>query len=142
MEKALAAKDAEVAQARNSYEAAAAKLQERRTALAECEQGIAALQAERAQLSKALSASGVERKKLENRCVLWLGTQSSSGCIVVSWQGYEHLPHWGSHLLRFSQAVGVSAGWSTLRGTAKSEQCAARSSRRSFLANSETRSPP
>ena len=127
MEKALAAKDAEVAQACGSYEAAAAKLQERRAALAECEQGIAALQAERVQLNKALSASGVERKKLENRCVLWLGTQSSSCCIVVGWQGYEYLPHWGSHLLRFSRAMGLSAGWFALRGIAKTERCAARS---------------
>lgn len=127
MEKALAAKDAEVAQACGSYEAAAAKLQERRAALAECEQGITALQAERSQLNKALSASAVERKKLENRCVLWLGTRSSCRCTLVSWQGYEHLPHSGSDLLHFSRAMGVSAGWSALRGIAKTERCAARS---------------
>jgi chromosome segregation ATPase len=85
MEKALETKDAEVAQAQRSYEAAAAKLQEHRAALADCEQGIAALRAERVQLSSALGAAGAERKKLENRCVIWLSTQSDSYCTAVHW---------------------------------------------------------
>jgi len=67
IEKALASKDAEVAQARSAYEAAAARLQERKAALLECEQGIAEAQREHAELNKALSAAGVERKKLENK---------------------------------------------------------------------------
>ncbi len=67
MEKAQAAKDAEVTQARGAYEAAAARLQERKVALLECEQGIADLQRERAELNKALGAAGTERKRLENK---------------------------------------------------------------------------
>ena len=67
MESALAAEDAEVAGARAQYEAAAARLQERKEALAGCEQGIADAQRERAELSKALSTAGIERKKLENK---------------------------------------------------------------------------
>ncbi len=67
MEKAQAAKDAEVAQARGDYEAAAARLQERKAALLECEQGIADLQRERAELNRALGAAGTERKRLENK---------------------------------------------------------------------------
>ena len=66
-EKVLKAKEAEVADARGRYEAAAARLQERRTALAAAEEGIAQLQVERAALSKALSSAGVERKKLESK---------------------------------------------------------------------------
>ena len=67
MESALAAKDAEVAGARGQYDAAAARLQERKDALAGCEQGIADAQRKRAELSRALSAAAIERKKLENK---------------------------------------------------------------------------
>ena len=56
-----------MAGARGQYEAAAARLQERKEALAGCEQGIADAQRERGELSKALSAAGIERKKLENK---------------------------------------------------------------------------
>ena len=61
------AKDAEVAEARGTYEAAAARLQERKAALLECEQGIADLQRQRAELSKAIGAAGSEKKRLENK---------------------------------------------------------------------------
>ena len=67
MERAQAATDAEVAQARSAYKAAAARLQERKAALLECEQGIADLQRERAELNRALTAAASEKKRLENK---------------------------------------------------------------------------
>ncbi|EIE18219.1 RecF/RecN/SMC protein [Coccomyxa subellipsoidea C-169] len=59
--------DAEVAEVRGSYEAAAAKLQERRDALSECERGIGDLAKQRAQLERESTDAAVNKKKLEHK---------------------------------------------------------------------------
>ncbi len=65
----MAKLDAEVAEVRGRYEAAAAKLQERRQALLEREQGIAELAKQRAELERESTDAAVNKKKLEHKCV-------------------------------------------------------------------------
>lgn len=69
LEAAAAKLDAEVAEVRGRYEAAAAKLQERRKVLLECDQGIAQLANERAELERQSTDAAVNKKKLEHKCV-------------------------------------------------------------------------
>lgn len=61
--------DAEVAEVRGSYEAAAAKLQERRDALSECDRGIGDLAKQRAELERDSTDAAVNKKKLEHKSV-------------------------------------------------------------------------
>ncbi len=69
LEAAAGKLDAEVAEVRGSYEAAAAKLQERRDALSECERGIGDLAKQRAQLERESTDAAINKKKLEHKCV-------------------------------------------------------------------------
>lgn len=69
LEAAAAKLDAEVAEVRGRYEAAAAKLQERRKALLECDHGIAQLAKQRAELERESTDAAVNKKKLEHKCV-------------------------------------------------------------------------
>lgn len=66
--------DAEVAEVRGRYEAAAAKLQERREALFECERGIADLKEQRTELEREATDAAVNKKKLEHKCALAFST--------------------------------------------------------------------
>ncbi|BDA47769.1 Structural maintenance of chromosomes protein 2 [Coccomyxa sp. Obi] len=67
LEAAAAKLDAEVADVRGRYEAAAAKLQERRDALVKCDHGIADLAKQRAVLERQSTDAAVDKKKLEHK---------------------------------------------------------------------------